>query len=102
VCSHVKKLRWIASRHPRNTRAISIEAYYSHSVETLNELRLRLLKAIAERPRTCDELQVDLGLLAQTASAEISHLFHDNGLIEPSGEERPTRSGRKSTVWRCV
>ena len=47
---------------------------------------------------TDDELEVRLALLHQTASARRRALVQ-KGLIVDSGETRPTRSGRKATVW---
>jgi predicted transcriptional regulator len=46
---------------------------------------------------TCDELEHLNGWRHQTASARINELKRD-GLIMPDGT-RPTRSGRKATVW---
>ena len=47
---------------------------------------------------TCDEIEEASGLKHQTASARIRELAQ-KGLIEDSGDRRPTRSGRNAVVW---
>jgi hypothetical protein len=50
---------------------------------------------------TCDEIEVSLGLLHQSASAEIRKLVL-LGKLSDSGQRRRTRSGRTATVWRAA
>lgn len=55
---------------------------------------------VVARGMTCDEIEVGLKLRHQTASARIRDLARF-GMIEDSGERRPTRSGRDAIVWRA-
>lgn len=48
---------------------------------------------------TCDEVEVQLDLRHQTASARIREL-RSEGRIYDTGERRPTRSGRPAIVWK--
>lgn len=50
---------------------------------------------------TCDEIEQDLGLSHQTASARINELM-GLSLITDRGQRRPTRSGRKAIVWETT
>jgi len=47
---------------------------------------------------TDDELEVALGMLHQNASARRCSLV-GKGLVRNSGARRPTRSGKRATVW---
>jgi hypothetical protein len=58
----------------------------------------KVLAAIRDTPRTCDELEQALGLTHQTCSAAVNSLMNA-GLIVASGY-RKTRSGRSARVWR--
>ncbi len=49
---------------------------------------------------TCDEVEVDLAMRHQTASARIRELTLGNLIRE--GGERLTRSGRKAIVWKAA
>lgn len=64
----------------------------------LTGLRLTVFDLIAEKPRTCDEIEKETSLAHQTASARITELSK-MGFIVPSGMERKTRSGRNAIVW---
>lgn len=63
-----------------------------------------LLKVLAEIRRsgiigrTDDEIEYQLGMRHQTASARRNDLVA-RGMIEDSGRTRRTSSGRKATVW---
>jgi predicted transcriptional regulator len=59
---------------------------------------LETLEEAGSHGATCDEVEVELGMRHQTASARIKGLV-DNGLAVDSGMRRRTRSGRKATVW---
>lgn len=50
---------------------------------------------------TCEDIETELSLTHQCASARIRGLVL-KGKIEDSGETRPTRSGRNAIVWRVV
>lgn len=50
---------------------------------------------------TCDEVEQEMGLVHQTASARIRELAL-RGEIEDSGRKRPTRSQRMAIVWQAV
>jgi hypothetical protein len=50
---------------------------------------------------TCDEIEQSLGLVHQTASAEIRHLVL-GGKLTNSGLRRRVRSGRTAIVWRVL
>jgi hypothetical protein len=71
------------------------------SVDTC-ELRRRVLEAIAlggMLGRTCDEVEMLLGMPHQTASARV-HELAKRGDIVDSGRTRKTRSGRAAIVWQ--
>lgn len=51
--------------------------------------------------KTCDELEVILGLPHQSVSARITDL-QSAGAIVDSGQRRPTRSGRAARVYVLV
>ena len=48
--------------------------------------------------KTCDEIEVSLGLRHQTASCFIRFLTQD-GLLRDSGNRRITRANRQAIVW---
>lgn len=56
------------------------------------------IKAQGRDGSTDDELEQALGLRHQTASARRRELVK-MGLVQDSGQRRPTRSGRSATVW---
>jgi hypothetical protein len=47
---------------------------------------------------TSQEVETALGIVAQTVTPRVLEL-RKMGLVYPSGEFRPTRSGRKAQVW---
>jgi len=61
-------------------------------------VRTYILKG-GEKGRTCDEVEVGLGMRHQTASARIRELFLMDR-INKRGDKRKTRSGRQAWVWR--
>lgn len=63
-------------------------------------LREKILTALREKSRTCDEIEVALGLAHQTASARIRELAKDRK-IRPIGKAK-TRSGCEANVWEAV
>jgi len=68
----------------------------------LNDMQLKVLEAIIDSPMgmTCDELELQLGMRHQTASARVNELLKAT-YIEDSGERRKTSSGRQATVWKA-
>lgn len=67
-----------------------------------NEYRRKIYYAIKWRGgKTCDEIEVMLGLRHQTASCFIRFLTQD-GLLIASNERRMTRAGRTAIVWKTA
>ena len=61
------------------------------------------LFAIAEEDGlTADEVEMNLGMLHQTASARVSELWHKHQAICDSGKRRSTKSGRSAVVYVLV
>ena len=90
--------------------ALAQRAYQSTSADAwasmqkhLGEIDGRIMNLLSDdsRGRTCDEVEQRLCLSHQTASAQIRHLVKA-GLLEDSGQTRPTSSGRKAIVWRLA
>lgn len=76
----------------------------SHTPEDLGTLRARVwahVERCGHHGATCDEIERDLGLTHQTASARVNELVKAGRLVD-SDERRKTRSGRNATVWVAV
>lgn len=58
----------------------------------------RIMDAIKLEAMTCDEVEVRLGYIHQTASSSITKL-RKAGRLQDSGQVRPTRTGSNATVW---
>lgn len=58
-----------------------------------NELKLK--------PRTADEIARDMRMERNTARARISELY-THGWAAPTGDTRPTPSGKPAEVWKAV
>ena len=58
---------------------------------------MQVLRSIQERPQTCDEVEMVLGLTHQTCSSAINRLMNAGSVI--SIAKRNTRSGRPACVW---
>lgn len=92
---------------PRNAphvvgSATSRAAAESISGAVLNNMQLRVLQAIIDSDGlTCDEVEAQLDLRHQTASARI-HELRKAGYLEEKGIQRSTRSGRNATVWKAT
>ena len=56
-----------------------------------------VLACLTHGGATCDEIERTSGLSHQTVSARLRELTM-RGLVAPSGETRPTRSGRNAAV----
>lgn len=68
--------------------------------EHVNGIAAVVLSAIRQsgvRGMTCDQLEMELGLRHQTASARVRELFLRNAITSTS--IRKTRSGRSAQVW---
>ena len=78
-----------------STRTDTSDASYAR---TPSGVRARVLEAIRERPRSCDELMVDLGLQHSTCSAAINALMRQR-LVADLGVRTITRAGRTAIVW---
>jgi predicted ArsR family transcriptional regulator len=81
----------------------SEDAADSISDDVLGRMRRRIYREVAYSPagRTCDEIEVILGLSHQTASARLREL-ELTGWVEPTPQKRRTRSGRLAHVYRVV
>jgi hypothetical protein len=59
---------------------------------------LAAIKAAGEYGATCDEVQIQLGMIPQTASARFRELAMKN-LIVRTDRERMTRNGKAASVY---
>ena len=59
---------------------------------------LAAIQRSCPRGMTCDEIEVNLGLAHQTASARVRELAVAKDIVD-SGRRRPTRTGRKAVVY---
>lgn len=86
---------------PHNSRDTSIQA--AASVRTFTpSIRDRVFTFIrAHGGATSDEVEYELKLSHQTASARIWELRRQS-LITDGGKRRRTRSGRNAIVWRAL
>jgi len=67
------------------------------------QMRARVLAEIKRHPGglTCDDVEKQLDMRHQTASARVNELMTDGSIID-SGLQRPTRSGANAIVWLAV
>jgi predicted ArsR family transcriptional regulator len=85
------------NKHGGNAESI---AAHDTVISSKAALQQRILDYIEARgSATCDEVEVDLGILLQTASGRMAEL-KAAGLIVATGERRPTRTGRKAGVYK--
>jgi predicted ArsR family transcriptional regulator len=87
-------LDWVPHNGTDTSRdaAESMRPHVSHIEE-------RLMKFITYYgSATCDEVEVNMTITHQTASARLKGLA-DKGLIKDSGARRPTRRGRAARVY---
>ena len=82
------------------SRKTSNEAYESMA-EVRPTVQSQILRLLADRPRTDDELEVALEMRHQTVSSCRRALVKSN-MVEATGDKRPTRSGRRAQVWQLV
>lgn len=62
------------------------------------ELDRAIMDALAEKPRTCQEIEDRICREHQSVSANLRHAV-EAGLVEASGEYGKTRSGRRAIIW---
>ena len=78
-----------------------IKSGKGESVPAATLLQKRILGFVTRRASqgaTCDEIELTLDILHQTASPRVRELV-GKGYLHDSGSERKTRSGRKAIVW---
>ena len=85
---------WSESRKTSNAAYDSIKNHKS-------SMKARILRMLEETQSTDDEMEKALGMSHQTLSSCRRSLVKD-GLVEATGDKRPTRSGRNAQVWRIV
>lgn len=61
-----------------------------------------ILQALSQADGTKDEIAARTGTLSEQQVARRMHGLHRAGLVEPTGETRPSRSGRPERVWRAT
>ena len=91
------------ARARRAYQSTSADAWHSMQAH-LGEIDGGIMWCVSDYPkngRTCDEIERSLCLSHQTVSAQIRHLVKA-GLLEDSGQTRPTSSGRQAIVWRLA
>jgi hypothetical protein len=66
---------------------------------TLRGIVLAFVRGRSDNGATCDEVEIELGLRHQTASARIRELVQAK-FLRDSGVRRLTRSGRGAAVWK--
>lgn len=69
--------------------------------EFLGDHERRILEALAAGPGTKDEIASRCGLTEQQVARRM-HGLKRAGLVEPTGETRPSRSGRPERVWKAT
>ncbi len=67
----------------------------------LGRLHRVTIAALLDGPKTVDEVTQWAKGWIRTYSARLSEL-RALGLVEPSGERRPSAAGRPSVVWRVI
>lgn len=88
------QIAWDPPSEPCQTSEDAAEAIKPH----VRHLRAAVLRRLRYVPQTDDELEQSTGLSHQCCSPRRRELVQA-GLVEWSGETRPTRSGRSAKVW---
>lgn len=88
----------VRSTPKQATRWDTQDAAWDSIQPRIGTITATVLASITDCAATCDELEQRLSLSHQTCSASVNSLMK-SGLIVADGK-RPTRSGRKATVWR--
>ena len=76
----------------------SIEAFESVKADAAT-MRNKVLELVAASPRTCDEIEAELGMAHQTASARLTELFQAGKVVRTG--RRLTRSRRSAWVYEA-
>ena len=80
-------------------RTDTMDEAYESSKDKSEAYQRRIFNHILQNgDATCDEVEVDLGFIHQTASPSITKLTK-KGFLRDSGQRRPTRTGCKAIVW---
>lgn len=97
ICPYADRLDICEQRHGGDPESV---AAHASIVESKHLMRSRIMAYLAGcGPATCDQVEATLGMTHQSASARMSELKRDR-LIEPTGDVKPTRSGRNAKVFR--
>lgn len=90
------------NRAPYQKHSATSKAAAMSMLKPLGRLQQMVYDEILERGGCTDlDLEVTLGLIGSTARPRRVELLR-RGLIEDSGERRPTDSGRLAVVWRAT
>lgn len=87
-----------ARRHKGNPESAAAHASIINRKKAMSSA---ILEVCRRRPSTCDEVEVELGILHQTAGARIAEL-KAIGLLIDTKDRRPTRSGRMAAVLKGI
>lgn len=82
------------------TSKAAAESMRGHA-QSIEERVMAYIEERGEHGATCDEVEIDLNLSHQTASARFSKLKRV-GRIVATGKKRKTRSGRGANVMMCA
>jgi len=85
----------------RRTDPVTSKAAGRAAREFLGDHERRILEALAAGPGTKDEIASRCGLTEQQVARRM-HGLKRAGLVEPTGETRPSRSGRPERVWKAT
>lgn len=92
---------WPQAPSPRTAPETSRQAAASIQQAT-SQLARRVYHYLLEHgPQTCAQAEQDLQMTHQTCSARFNELMR-KGLIQDTGQRRPTPSGRKAAVWQAI
>ena len=83
----------------RRTDPVTSKAAGRAAKEFLGHHERLIIEALAAGPGTKDELASRCGLTEQQVARRM-HGLKQAGLVEPTGETKPSRSGRPERVWR--
>lgn len=89
----------LIDRVPSGKRQTSVDAFDA-TPRFKHQARIYMF-ILKNNGATCDEAELELGLLHQTCSARLNDL-HRAGLIRITTEKRVTRTGRKAFVYTTV
>ena len=84
----------------RTTDPVTSKVAGTRAREFRGEHERLILQALSQADGTKDEIAARTGTLNEQQVARRMHGLHRAGLVEPTGETRPSRSGRPERVWR--